>query len=150
MFVSSGVFALSLQMALERIPFKDSTLIKQILNNSVKSSLLFAENTPAFYTFEIKIISTMKFKSLYLLSLCSLGAFAQNIQNNPGSNHGNKFEQLGTILPTPNVYRTASGAPGENTGSSVQTTISMLTWMRTNNILKHPKPLLITTTLRIP
>lgn len=39
-------------------------------------------------------------------------AFAQNIQNNPGSNHGNKFEQLGTILPTPNEYRTASGAPG--------------------------------------
>jgi len=40
------------------------------------------------------------------------GAKAQNIQNNPGSNHGNKFEQLGTILPTPNEYRTASGAPG--------------------------------------
>ncbi|MBZ5856546.1 M1 family metallopeptidase [Flavihumibacter profundi] len=39
-------------------------------------------------------------------------AFAQNIQNNPGSNHGNKFEQLGTTLPTPNEYRTASGAPG--------------------------------------
>lgn len=38
--------------------------------------------------------------------------FAQNIQNNPGSNHGNKFEQLGTIMPTPNEYRTASGAPG--------------------------------------
>ena len=37
---------------------------------------------------------------------------AQNIQNNPGSNHGNRFEQLGTILPTPNNYRTASGAPG--------------------------------------
>ncbi|MDR2121946.1 MAG: M1 family metallopeptidase [Flavobacteriaceae bacterium] len=37
---------------------------------------------------------------------------AQNIQNNPTSNHGNKFEQLGTILPTPNNYRTASGAPG--------------------------------------
>ena len=37
---------------------------------------------------------------------------AQNIQNNPGSNHGNKFEQLGTTLPTPNEYRTASGAPG--------------------------------------
>lgn len=40
------------------------------------------------------------------------GAYAQNIQNNPGSNHANKFEQLGTILPTPNEYRTASGAPG--------------------------------------
>jgi len=38
--------------------------------------------------------------------------FAQNIMNNPGSNHGNRFEQLGTILPTPNEYRTASGAPG--------------------------------------
>jgi hypothetical protein len=37
---------------------------------------------------------------------------AQNTQNNPNSNHGNKFEQLGTILPTPNEYRTASGAPG--------------------------------------
>src|ERR1700716_2694565 len=37
---------------------------------------------------------------------------AQNIQNNPGSNHGNKFEQLGTVLPSPNEYRTASGAPG--------------------------------------
>lgn len=37
---------------------------------------------------------------------------AQDIRNNPGSNHGNRFEQLGTILPTPNEYRTASGAPG--------------------------------------
>ncbi|MXV51494.1 M1 family peptidase [Pedobacter sp. HMF7647] len=39
-------------------------------------------------------------------------ALAQDIQNNPGSNHGNKFEQLGTILSTPNEQRTASGAPG--------------------------------------
>lgn len=39
-------------------------------------------------------------------------SIAQNIQNNPGSNHGNKFEQLGTILSTPNEQRTASGAPG--------------------------------------
>jgi hypothetical protein len=38
--------------------------------------------------------------------------YAQNINNNPGSNHGNKFEQLGSTLPTPNDYRTASGAPG--------------------------------------
>ena len=40
------------------------------------------------------------------------GLKAQNIENNSASNHGNKFEQLGTILPTPNEYRTASGAPG--------------------------------------
>ena len=43
------------------------------------------------------------------MALCSK---AQDIKNNPGSNHGNRFEQLGTILPTPNEYRTASGAPG--------------------------------------
>src|SRR3954466_787038 len=42
---------------------------------------------------------------------CSVSV-AQVIQNNPGSNHGNKFEQMGTILTTPNEYRTASGAPG--------------------------------------
>src|SRR3954467_6566510 len=41
-----------------------------------------------------------------------LSCYAQDIKNNPGSNHGNKFEQLGTILPTPNEFRTASGAPG--------------------------------------
>ncbi len=45
-----------------------------------------------------------------LIACCFL--LAQNIENNSASNHGNKFEQLGTILPTPNEYRTASGAPG--------------------------------------
>ena len=46
------------------------------------------------------------------LMLSTAFAFAQDIRNNPGSNHGNRFEQLGTILPTPNEFRTASGAPG--------------------------------------
>ncbi len=46
---------------------------------------------------------------LFSFTVC---CFAQDIKNNPGSNHGNRFEQLGTILPTPNQYRTASGAPG--------------------------------------
>ena len=41
-----------------------------------------------------------------------LSVYSQNIKNNPQSNHGNKFEQLGGILPTPNEFRTASGAPG--------------------------------------
>ena len=54
----------------------------------------------------------MKIKLLAFI-LCSSVFFAQNIQNNPTSNHGNKFEQLGTILPTPNFYRTGSGAPGQ-------------------------------------
>jgi hypothetical protein len=49
---------------------------------------------------------------LFITTCFAASAKAQNIQNNPGSNHGNKFEQLGTIMPTPNEYRTASGAPG--------------------------------------
>jgi len=55
----------------------------------------------------------MKKNALLLFFITAmLNCFAQDIKNNPGSNHGNKFEQLGTILPTPNEFRTASGAPG--------------------------------------
>lgn len=43
---------------------------------------------------------------------CYRSTIAQFLQNNPGSNHGNKFEQLETILHDPNMYRSASGAPG--------------------------------------
>ncbi len=53
-----------------------------------------------------------QFLSIILLSGITASVSAQDIKNNPGSNHGNRFEQLGTILPTPNEYRTASGAPG--------------------------------------
>jgi hypothetical protein len=56
----------------------------------------------------------MKKLLMLVFSVMALVAtsIAQDIRNNPTSNHGNKFEQLGTILPTPNEYRTASGAPG--------------------------------------
>ncbi|MEP6711694.1 MAG: M1 family metallopeptidase [Ferruginibacter sp.] len=53
-----------------------------------------------------KLITVLIFSMLVVFS------HAQDIKNNPGSNHANRFEQLGTILPTPNEYRTASGAPG--------------------------------------
>ncbi len=54
-----------------------------------------------------------RFFLVCFLQLLACGfIIAQDIKNNPTSNHGNKFEQLGTILPTPNEYRTASGAPG--------------------------------------
>ncbi len=54
-----------------------------------------------------------KLVSIWLVMIASVTVLiAQDIRNNPTSNHGNKFEQLGTILPTPNEYRTASGAPG--------------------------------------
>jgi hypothetical protein len=46
-----------------------------------------------------------------LLVLTTSSTWAQS-QNNFNSNHANKFEQLGTILPTPNEQRTASGTPG--------------------------------------
>ena len=50
---------------------------------------------------------------LVCLAVVSFKLFSsgQNLSN-PGSNHGNKFEQLGPILRSPNSYRTASGAPG--------------------------------------
>lgn len=53
-------------------------------------------------------------RNIYLVGLMMSGTIllAQNIKNNPTSNHGNKFEQLGTILPDANMYRAASGAPG--------------------------------------
>lgn len=54
----------------------------------------------------------MKKLLLFLVYFTALNGMAQDIKNNPGSNHGNRFEQLGTILATPNEYRTASGAPG--------------------------------------
>src|SRR5882762_5133672 len=52
------------------------------------------------------------FTSLFFTFTIAGFVKAQDIQNNPTSNHGNKFEQLGTILNTPNEQRTASGAPG--------------------------------------
>lgn len=55
----------------------------------------------------------MKFLMTIFFSFAILQlATAQDVKNNPGSNHGNRFEQLGTMLPTPNQYRSASGAPG--------------------------------------
>ncbi len=51
---------------------------------------------------------TMK-KILYLLALVFLSTTFLIGQENTNKN---KFRQLGTELPTPNVYRTASGAPG--------------------------------------
>ena len=59
-----------------------------------------------------QFIFDMRTATLFLVFFCVSTGFAQNIRHNPSSNHGNKFEQLGTVLPDANVYRTASGAPG--------------------------------------
>ena len=45
--------------------------------------------------------------TILIAILIASSAFAQT-----ESNHGNKFEQLGTILPSPNNYRSVDGAPG--------------------------------------
>src|ERR1044072_7136040 len=52
-----------------------------------------------------KCICEMKNLLLILFFSIAINTFAQ---------HGKKFEPLGTLLPTPNEYRTASGAPGPN------------------------------------
>ncbi|UZD21734.1 M1 family metallopeptidase [Algoriphagus halophytocola] len=50
-----------------------------------------------------------KLFALTLLAILGIfPAFAQHSEQN----HAERFEQLGTMLRTPNVYRTASGAPG--------------------------------------
>src|SRR5688572_13665987 len=53
-------------------------------------------------------------KQIFLLAFLSIVAAVSHAQlnHNPGSNHGNRFEQLDYLLPGPNEYRTASGAPG--------------------------------------
>ncbi len=58
----------------------------------------------------------MQKKSVALFTLILVAAlsipFLAISQNNPGSNHGNKFEQLGQKLRDPNSYRSADGSPG--------------------------------------
>ena len=46
---------------------------------------------------------------LSILMMAILGVWGQT-----PTQWGQKFEQLGTSLPTPNTYRTASGAPGKD------------------------------------
>jgi hypothetical protein len=81
--------------------------------------LFHVEQFPVFCIYRFKIfhihltlIETipMEKRNFYLLVLClflPLLSFSQN----PNTNQS-KFKQLGQELPTPNVYRTASGAPG--------------------------------------
>lgn len=47
---------------------------------------------------------------VFLSLLFVLGSFM--LQGQTKSNHGNKFEQLGQMLPSPNLYRSVDGAPG--------------------------------------
>lgn len=49
---------------------------------------------------------------LIAATLFSLPVLVTAQLRNPGSNHGNRFEQLDYLLQDPNEYRTASGAPG--------------------------------------
>ncbi|KAA2241825.1 M1 family metallopeptidase [Chitinophaga agrisoli] len=56
----------------------------------------------------------MKKKHLWLpLLFCSYANLLMAQDRNPnGSNHGTRFEQLGTMIQDPNMYRSASGVPG--------------------------------------
>ena len=52
-------------------------------------------------------------KKVVLLFFCSFTSFGQQAASN-SYNANLLFEQMGTTLPTPNTYRTASGAPGRD------------------------------------
>ena len=54
----------------------------------------------------------MIMKRLIAIAALGLAGAVPVLAQQSGQNHAHKFEQLGTILRTPNVYRTASGAPG--------------------------------------
>jgi hypothetical protein len=61
----------------------------------------------------------MNMRLLILCLLLSTGLMAQPPLSNPGSNHGNRFEQLGYLLQSPNEYRT-----------NVQIITLLLSWMK--------------------
>ncbi|HEY3386444.1 MAG TPA: M1 family metallopeptidase [Saprospiraceae bacterium] len=54
----------------------------------------------------------MKNNLVLLLLAGFLLHFIQPLDGQSTSNHGNKFEQLGTLLPSPNTYRNMDGSPG--------------------------------------
>ncbi len=54
----------------------------------------------------------MKLYAVPLLIVLTLGMFTSSWAQTPGNYNINSFKQLKEELPTPNVYRTASGAPG--------------------------------------
>ena len=59
----------------------------------------------------------MKNLLFFLSFLFTAGAFAQeNSQTKPQKGHYNesKFKQITDLIPTPNVYRSASGRPGKD------------------------------------
>jgi hypothetical protein len=54
-------------------------------------------------------------KRIFLAFVClSIASFAWAQEEGAEESWGMKFEQLDPLLPTPNSYRTGSGAPGEN------------------------------------
>jgi hypothetical protein len=46
------------------------------------------------------------------IAFAMLSLFSSRLESQTTSNHGNKFEQLGTLLPTANTYRNMDGSPG--------------------------------------
>ncbi len=50
----------------------------------------------------------------FLRAISGLFVVTQVVAQTPVPRFAQKFEQLGTLLPTPNSYRTASGSPGPN------------------------------------
>jgi virulence-associated protein VagC len=52
--------------------------------------------------------------NLFILAIFAISPILLNAQDAKPFNGNTRFEQLGSELPTPNTYRTASGAPGKD------------------------------------
>jgi hypothetical protein len=65
------------------------------------------------YLIQIKLITIKMKRLITALCLLSFANFAQQPAPSP-YNANTRFEQMGSMLPTPNTYRTASGAPGKD------------------------------------
>jgi len=61
---------------------------------------------------KLKTANILMMKKLLALAALGLSGIIPVFAQHTEQNHGVRFEQLGTMLRTPNVYRTASGAPG--------------------------------------
>jgi len=82
--------------------------------------MILAQLSTSYYSYFLIVCVIVKCKSqkmrksLFLIVVCLLTGIVSMAQpfRNPGSNHGNRFEQLDYLMQDPNEYRTASGAPG--------------------------------------
>jgi len=72
---------------------------------------------------------------LVILFSVAFAVSAQDIKNNPGSNHGNRFEQIGEpFFPHPTNTVPQVVHPDQSTGSNVVIMILPANWMNSTAV----------------